>query len=209
MDKELLKQSPSNYNKMEVSDSTILESNEYINQSESINNSSNNITAKNRTMSLGRYQTNINKNNSNQNIINYHNNIQINSQEIKTNHPGSSLNINSRNNSGTISNNIHVLPGLKRRNTTNDEINTDNVRSSQIYTIPKTFYNKDIENTKDSDNNEEEAEINEDSSGEILYMSFDRKPKRNNTLSEFDNDHNNDDDNKSSDDPPKGVNFEI
>ncbi|OUM63534.1 hypothetical protein PIROE2DRAFT_61216 [Piromyces sp. E2] len=207
-DKELLKQNQNKYNKSEVVDSTIRESKETISKSDSINNSTNTMT-KNRSMSLGQYQINHSNLNSSHNIINYdsQSSIQSNNQENKLSHPDSALNVNSRNDSGSISNNIHILPGLKRRNTTNDETNNNiNVRSSQIYTIPKTFLNKDLENTKDSDNNEE-ADINEDSSGEILYMSFDRKPKRKNTHIEFDN-SDNDDDNGDGD-KSKGVNFEI
>lgn len=141
----------------------------------------------------------VNSQNFNSNLIN-HSHSRMNSQEMKINsHPDSGLNINSISNSSSVSNNINVIHGLERKNTANSETREPNVRDSQIYIIPKTFLNKDYDTSKDinsDEEEEEEADINEDSSGEILYISFDRKQKKENSHSEADGGDNNKDSDK-------------
>jgi len=161
--------------------------------------------------SLGRYNHSrsysntanniVNSQNFNSNLIN-HSHSRMNSQEVKINsHPDSGLNINAISNSSSTSNNINVIHGIERKNTASSETREPNVRDSQIYIIPKTFLNKDYDTSKDVNSDEEgeeeeEADINEDSSGEILYISFDRKPKKENSHSEADGGDDDKDDDK-------------
>jgi len=148
--------------------------------------------------------------NSNSNLIHH---SRMNSQEVKiVNHPEFDLNIHSsnssiplpnNNNSNNNINNINMIQGLERQNTATSETREPNVRNSQIYIIPKTFLNKDYDSSKNINNNqeeeeeeeEEEAGINEDSNSEILYISFDRKPKKENSHKTLDNDGGGDNDN--------------
>jgi len=146
--------------------------------------------------------------NSNSNLIHH---SRMNSQEVKIiHHPEFDLNIHSpsnsislpNNNSNNNINNINMIQGLERQNTATSETREPNVRNSQIYIIPKTFLNKDYDSSKNINNNEEEEEeeeeeagINEDSNSEILYISFDRKPKKENSHKTLDNDGGGDDNN--------------
>jgi len=219
-DKDILKHNHnSNMNKRNsIANSSIRESNESINKI----NPPNGIVGRSNTTTNASYNrlnimSNRTRNNStsHNNIIFNNHNVDINSQEVKSkNNQDSTLIINSNSNSNSVSNTINVIGGLSRRDSHTNESKEPNVRSSQIYTIPKTFLNKDLENTKDSENIEEEedeADINEDSSGEILYMSFDRKSKkRNDTHTELD-DLISEDNIKSNQvhKSPKDVNFDL
>lgn len=212
----MLKHNHNKNKRNSIANSVIRESIESLNKDNLGNNTLNSSVGRSNTTtnasyhnlnSISKSNNSINKN-SNNNVSNSSDNVD--SHKIKSNKQfDSALNINSNSNSSSVSNTINVIGGLKHRDSQTMESKELNVRSSQIYTIPKTFLNKDLENTKDSDNNEEdEADINEDSSGEILYMSFDRKSKRRNTQTELD-DMINKDDNNSLHESPKEASFDI
>ncbi|ORX73486.1 Pkinase-domain-containing protein [Anaeromyces robustus] len=237
-DKELLKQNNYKNKRNSVIDSPIQENENTMLKNISDNNNSNDNNNNNNN-NINNNNNNNNKNNNN--ISNNDNDLAININDKINKHPDSGLNINSLNNS--VSNNVNnmnmnneiikisISRSLSNDNNNNDNNNNNNnnnnnetnkkpnVRSSKIYTIPKTFLNKDLEATKDSDNDEEEeADINEDSSGEILYMSFDRKPKKINTHTEFENEDENEDNNNNNNnndynnkihESPKDVNIEL
>jgi len=164
-----------NSNKNILINSTVARSNTAPNNSYSILNNINTSSHNNSTT-------------SNNAIHSSNHNTDANISKVKsTIYSDTTLNIQSQNNSNSISNTINVIKGLNHGNNSSSKSKEPNVKSSHISTIPKTFLNKDIENLRNSDNNEEEdGDINEDSSGEILYMSFDRKfKKRNNTQTEL------------------------